>query len=88
VLAYIRERIEHIHRALLEDPSALREEGRLAGEAILWNLMALTDSTARLSDELEKRHPEIQWEQVMSRLMPTIEYSSSRWPTSWRTISP
>jgi len=64
VLAYIRERIKHIHRALLEDPSALREEGRLAGEAILWNLMALTDSTARLSDELKKRHPEIQWEQV------------------------
>ncbi len=42
----------------------MREEGRLAGEAILWNLMALTDATARLSDELKKRHPEIQWEQV------------------------
>jgi uncharacterized protein with HEPN domain len=43
---------------------ALNEEGRLAGEAILWNLMTLTDSTARLSDELKKRHPEIHWEQV------------------------
>jgi uncharacterized protein with HEPN domain len=64
MLAYMRERIEHIHRALLEDPSALKEPGRLAGEAILWNLMALTDSTARLSDELKRRHPEIEWEQV------------------------
>ena len=63
-LAYMRERIEHIHRALREDPLALTEEGRIAGEAILWNLMALTDSSARLSDELKKRHPEIQWEQV------------------------
>jgi len=26
--------------------------------------MTLTDSAARLSDELKKRHPEIQWEQV------------------------
>jgi uncharacterized protein with HEPN domain len=64
MLAYMRERIEHIHRALLEDPSALKEEGRLAGEAIPWHLMALTDSTARLSDELKRRHPEIEWEQV------------------------
>lgn len=64
MLGYMRERIEHIHRALLEDPLALKEEGRLAGEAILWNLMALTDSTARLSDELKKRHPDIQWDQV------------------------
>jgi len=60
----MRERIEHIHRALREDPLALKEEGRTAGEAILWNLMALTDSSARLSDVLKKRHPEIQWEQV------------------------
>jgi len=64
VLAYMRERIEHIHRALLEDPLALNEEARLAGEAILWNLMALTDSTGRLSDELKKRHPDIQCDQV------------------------
>lgn len=47
-----------------EDPLALREPGRLAGEAILWNLMALTDSTTRLSDELKRRHPKIQWDQV------------------------
>ena len=60
----MRDRIERIHRALLEDPSALSEEGRLISDAILWNLMALTDSAARLSDELKKRHPEIQWEQV------------------------
>ncbi len=26
--------------------------------------MALTDSTGRLSDELKRRHPEIQWEQI------------------------
>ena len=64
MLVYIRERIDHIHRAMLDDQAALKEEGRLAGEAILWNLMALTDSTARLSDELKKRHPEIEWEQV------------------------
>lgn len=64
MLAYIRERIEHINQAMREDPLALNEEGRLAGEAILWNLMALTDSTARLSDEVKKRHPEIHWEQV------------------------
>jgi hypothetical protein len=87
----MRERIGHINRALLEDPSALREEGRLAGEAILWNLMALTDSTARLSDELKKRHPEIQWNRcaasVMSRRMPTIAFNSSKWPISLRTIS-
>jgi uncharacterized protein with HEPN domain len=49
---------------LREDPIALSEPGRLAGEAILWNLMALTDSTTRLSDELKRRHPEIQWDQV------------------------
>lgn len=64
MLRYIRERIHRIERALRDDPSALREDGRLAGEAILWNLMTLTDSAARLSDELKKRHPEIQWEQV------------------------
>jgi uncharacterized protein with HEPN domain len=26
--------------------------------------MALTDSSTRLSDELKRRHPEIQWDQV------------------------
>ena len=60
----MRERIDRIHRALIEDPLALQKEGRLAGDAILWNLMALTDSTSRLSDAVKKRHPNIQWEQV------------------------
>ncbi len=87
----MRERIEHIHRALLEDPSALKEEGRLAGEAILWNLMALTDSTARLSDELKNAIPRSSGNRsaasVTSPLMPTIEFISSR-PTSWSMISP
>ncbi len=64
MLAYMRERIERIQKAMVDDPQALTEEGRLAGEAILWNLMALTDSTTRLSDELKKRHPEINWDQV------------------------
>ncbi len=58
------ERIERIYAVLREDPLALKEAGRTGGEAILWNLMALTDSTARLSDELKRRHPEIQWEQI------------------------
>jgi uncharacterized protein with HEPN domain len=49
---------------LREDPLALKEPGRLAGDALLWNLMALTDSTIRLSNDLKQRHPEIQWEQV------------------------
>ncbi len=30
----------------------------------MWNLTALTDSTARLSDELKKRHPDIQCDQM------------------------
>jgi len=49
---------------LREDPLALSEPSRLAGEAILWNLMALTDLTTRLSDELKRRHPEIHWDAV------------------------
>jgi uncharacterized protein with HEPN domain len=64
MLGYIRERIERIDKAMIEDPRALSDEGRLAGEAILWNLMALADATTRLSDELKKRHPEINWDQV------------------------
>ena len=58
-LAYVRERIECIQAVSREDPLALKEAVRIGGEAILWNLMALTDSTGRLSDELRRRHPEI-----------------------------
>lgn len=60
----MRARIDRIHQALREDPIALKEEGRLAGDVILWNLMALTDSSARLSAELKERHPEIKWQEV------------------------
>lgn len=57
MLDYIRERIERIHGALREDPLALKEPGRTAGEAILWNLMTLTDATSRLSEELKSAIP-------------------------------
>ena len=43
----MRDRLERIHRAPLEDPSALSEEGRLISDAILWNVMALTDSACQ-----------------------------------------
>src|SRR5262249_32199500 len=60
-LRYIQSRIGFIQRDLRQDPSALSEEGRTAGQSILWALMTLADSTTKLSDELKQRHPDIDW---------------------------
>ena len=60
-LRYIQSRIGFIERDPRQDPLALSEEGRTAGQSILWALMTLADSTTKLSDSLKTRHPEIDW---------------------------
>jgi uncharacterized protein with HEPN domain len=63
-LLYIKRSIAHIERDLAEDPLALSEEGTRAGRAILWSLMTLADATTKLSEDLQQRHPEIDWHAI------------------------
>jgi uncharacterized protein with HEPN domain len=58
-LDYVRESIRLIQRWLDENPDALLDENRMAGNAILWRLLTLADVTGRPSDELQARHPNI-----------------------------
>ena len=63
MLAYIRERIAH-PSSPARRPLGIDGGGTTRRRSDPLESVALTDSTARLSDELKKRHPEIQWEQV------------------------
>ena len=59
--AYIRESISFIERDVHSDPQALDDIGRATTRCIMWSLFTMPDGTTKLSDELEARHPEIEW---------------------------
>ena len=60
-LQYMQECISLVERDMGSDPGALDDIGRVAARSIMWSLFTMADATAKLSDELKARHPEIDW---------------------------
>ena len=63
---YLRHILECVRR-IRDDTSGGRDEflkSHTSQDAVLRNLQTLAGSTQRLSDELRRRHPEIEWRQI------------------------